>query len=88
MAYEVKPNTGNLFHQKVKKNPKAPDYTGELLIDLDVLEVKNNKVKVRIAGWKKTSEKGTTYLSLNVDTFKPKSEEQPHAEVQDEEDPF
>lgn len=86
MAYESRPNKGNLFHQKVKKNPKAPDYTGELLIDLDALEVKGNKVKVRLAGWKMTSDKGTTYLALSVDTFKPKNEQTP--EVQDEEDPF
>ena len=88
MAYENnRPNTGSLFHQKVKKNPKGPDYTGELLIDIDTLEVKNGKAKVRLAGWKKTSEKGSTYLSLNVDTFKPKNEEQTQ-EMQSEEDPF
>ena len=86
MAYENKPNTGKLFHQKVKKNPKATDYTGEILVDLNTLEVSGNKIKLRLAGWKKTSEKGNTYLSLNVDTFKPKNEEAP--EVQDEEDPF
>lgn len=86
MVYENKPNTGKLFHQKVKKNPKSPDYTGELLIDIETLEVKNGKAKVRLAGWKKTSEKGNTYLSLNIDTFKPKNEQAP--EVQDEEEPF
>ena len=76
MAYENKPNSGSLFVNKVKKHPKAPDYQGEILIDVGALEVTDGKAKVRLAGWKKTSEKGTTYLSLNVDTWKPDNAKQ------------
>lgn len=91
MAYENKPNQGALFANKVKKHPKAPDYQGDILIDLGSLEVKNNQVKVRLAGWKKTSDKGTTFLSLSVDTYKPKEQQsqQPTEEgIQDDDIPF
>ena len=88
MAYELKPNTGNLFHSKVKKHPKAPDYQGEVLVDLSSLEVKGNQVKIRLAGWKKTSDKGTTYLSLSVDTYKRENQEQQAQPEQDEDIPF
>lgn len=53
-------NAGALFHQKEKTkektNEKAPDYSGEALI---------NGVPMKIAGWRKTSAKGTAYLSLS-----------------------
>ena len=90
MAYENKPNQGALFSNKVKKHPKAPDYQGDILIDLNALEVKNNQVKVRLAGWKRTTDKGVTFLSLSVDTYKPKdSQQQPTEEgIQDDDIPF
>lgn len=91
MAYENKPNQGALFANKVKKHPKAPDYQGDILIDLGSLEVKNNQVKVRLAGWKKTSEKGTTFLSLSVDTYKPKEQQAQQSTeegIQDDDIPF
>jgi uncharacterized protein (DUF736 family) len=90
MAYEPKPNTGSLFANKEKKSPKSPDYQGDILIDLATLEASKGVVKVRIAGWKKQSASGMTYLSLAVDTFKPKTaQEQPRqraASVADEQD--
>jgi hypothetical protein len=91
MAYENKPNSGSLFSNKVKKHPKAPDYQGDILIDLNTLEVKNNQVKVRLAGWKRTTDKGLTFLSLSVDTYKPKeqaTQQQPTEEIQDDDIPF
>lgn len=56
MAFTPKDNAGALFHQKEKTNEKAPDYSGEALI---------NGVPMKIAGWRKTSAKGTAYLSLS-----------------------
>jgi len=75
--YEPKPNTGSLFANKEKKSPQSPDYQGDILVDVSKLEVVNGVAKIKLAGWKKTSAKGLVYLSLSVDTFKPKSAEQP-----------
>ena len=88
MAYEPKPNTGSLFANKEKKSPQSPDYQGDILVDVSTLEVINGVAKVKLAGWKKTSAKGLVYLSLSVDTFKPKAaQEQPRQRsVADEQD--
>lgn len=53
---ETRDNSGVLFHQKEKKSEKAPDYSGEAMV---------NGEKMKIAGWRKTSSKGTVYLSLS-----------------------
>lgn len=46
---------GTLFHEKDKKNANSPDYTGGVEID---------GVKLRLAGWIKTSKSGKRFLSL------------------------
>lgn len=56
MSFTPRDNAGALFHQKEKSNEKAPDYSGEALI---------NGVPMKIAGWRKTSAKGVAYLSLS-----------------------
>lgn len=71
MAYTPRPNTGSLFANKVKKHPKSPDYSGDLLIDVSTLEVNGGVATVKLAGWKKTSSTGSTFLSISIDTFKP-----------------
>jgi hypothetical protein len=77
MAYELKPNQGTLFATKVKKHPKAPDYFGELLVEISTLEVVNGVAKVKLGGWKVKSESsGNTFLSIKIDTWKPDSEKQ------------
>jgi uncharacterized protein (DUF736 family) len=89
MAYEPKPNTGSLFANKEKKSPQSPDYQGDILVDVSTLEVVNGVAKIKLAGWKKTSAKGLVYLSLSVDTFKPKAAQEPRpraASVADEQD--
>lgn len=58
MAYEQKDNTGALFGAKNKKTEKHPDYTGQALV---------NGQQMWISGWRKTSEKGTAYLSLKFE---------------------
>lgn len=57
MAYEVKDNTGSLFHNQEKRSENFPDYSGTL------------RMEGRdwwISGWKKTSKDGKPYLSLSV----------------------
>jgi hypothetical protein len=78
MAYELKPNQGSLFATKVKKHPKAPDYFGELLIDMNTLEVVDGVAKVKLGGWKiKSESSGNTFLSIKIDTWKPDNAQQP-----------
>ena len=68
--YTNKPNSGVLFPQKDKKSDRAPDFTGNIEIGEDVLEAirrgTSGTVKLRLAGWKKTSDKVGVYLSLSV----------------------
>jgi len=78
-------NSGSLFQNKVKKNPKSPDYQGDMTLDLSVLGIGTGKAKLRIAGWKKTSQKGTVFLSLQIQKFE---EKQKAAPQEDEEIPF
>jgi hypothetical protein len=81
MAYELKPNQGTLFATKVKKHPKAPDYFGELLVEISTLEVVNGVAKVKLGGWKVKSESsGNTFLSIKIDTWKPDNAQQPQTQ--------
>ena len=93
MAYELKPNQGTLFATKVKKHPKAPDYFGELLVDISTLEVVNGVAKVKLGGWKiKSESSGNTFLSIKIDTWKPDNAQQPQTQSDngdmDDEIPF
>lgn len=81
-------NSGTLFAAKVKKNPKAPDYTGDMTLDLSTLGIGTGKAKLRIAGWKKTSQKGNVFLSLNIQKFEEKEEHIKSQQQSDEDDPF
>lgn len=49
-------NRGVLFVNQ-KKSDKSPDYSGTLNVA---------GVEMNLAGWKKQSKKGTTFLSLNL----------------------
>ena len=60
------PNSGALFVNNVKKSPKAPDYSGELSIDLASHGVGVGTLKLRLAGWKKSSQNGTEFLSISA----------------------
>jgi hypothetical protein len=81
MAYELRPNQGSLFATKVKKHPKAPDYFGELLIDMNSLEVVDGVAKVKLGGWKiKSESSGNTFLSIRIDTWKPDNAQQPQTQ--------
>lgn len=84
--YELGPNSGILNATKIKKNPKSPDYFGDLLIDQSIIELKNGLAKIRISGWKTKSASGNTYLSLKLDNWKPDSEKQPQSNNGDMDD--
>ena len=94
MAYDTpytpKPNTGSLFANKEKAQPTSPDYRGEILVKVADLEVVNGVAKVKLSGWKTKAKSGMVYLSLAVDTFKPKAaQEQPRqraSSIADEQD--
>ena len=79
-AFENRPNSGALFATKAKTNPKAPDYIGDIRVDLKTLTVNDGIVDIKLSGWKKPTKDGGTFLSIAVDTFVRKSQEQPASE--------
>ena len=54
-----KEGSGVIYPQREKRNPKGPDWKGELLIDGKL---------IKISGWFRTSQYGQ-FISLNVDTW-------------------
>ncbi len=77
MAYDTSNQGGGiLFVNKKKANPKAPDYTGNLEISAEFLEVirasmVNGMAKMDLSGWRREGAQGT-FLSLSVrPPFKP-----------------
>ena len=78
-------NSGALFANAVKKNPKAPDYYGDLLIDLSAFQAVDGKIKVALAGWKKTSKNGKTFLSISAKQFEERTT-QPVVETKEQDD--
>lgn len=73
--WEARPNSGSLFVNSQKKSENGPDYSGTITLGGDLLEEIRNAgdtVDIKIAGWKKTSQKtGTTFLSLSVQSGSP-----------------
>ena len=57
-------NSGALFSVAVKKNPKQPDDRGDITLTLSDFKVENGKIRVGIAGWKRESKTGKTFLSI------------------------
>lgn len=90
---KIYPDSGSLFSNKIKNNPKSPDYNGSISIDLsNMTNIKkvDGFTVVRLSGWKKVAKNGVTYLSLAVDRYEgPKEGEKPKADPVDDEDvPF
>ena len=54
MAYEKRDNSGVLFKEREKKNPKGPDYSGEVMVAGTLY---------RLAAWIKDGKKGK-FMSL------------------------
>lgn len=63
MAYQMKDCTGTLFKVQDKKNERGPDYTGDCMINGEVM---------RMAAWIRESESGRKYMSFK---FEPKEEQ-------------
>jgi hypothetical protein len=56
MAFELRPSQGTMFRNDRKQGERDPDYRGTI--------VDPNGNEYKLSGWKKTSSKGVTYLSL------------------------
>jgi len=67
--FEQRLNSGVLLSSKAKKHPKAPDYFGNILVDLSTVTVKDGKAEIKLSGWKRESKTGNTFLSIAVDTY-------------------
>lgn len=63
---------GALFSNNRKQNPNQPDYRGEIAVSREVVEDLMKQLQkgvqfpmMELAGWKKTSNNGTVYVSLS-----------------------
>jgi hypothetical protein len=87
---EVRADSGVLLAATSKRSEKAPDYFGEIVIDLSnktKLDKQGDLLIVKLSGWKKKSKAGNTFLSLAVDRFVPKNQAEPKNDM-DEDIPF
>jgi uncharacterized protein (DUF736 family) len=58
---------GALFKSKNKVNDKAPDYSGSVDVDDDLVAlVQGGHDKLQLAGWLKTSKTGNKYISISL----------------------
>lgn len=85
MAYEQKPNQGNLWINKYKKSDSHPALRGSVFVDKVLLEDLINKskgqlVEVALAGWNKKTNSGDPYISLQASEPYKKEDQQPQAE--------
>lgn len=82
------PPSGALFLQANKRSKKAPDYSGSLELSKEVFkylldEAKAGRpIKMDLAGWKRQSKSGTTFLSIMAN--KPYVKEQKASNLDDE----
>jgi hypothetical protein len=70
--FEQRPDSGRLMASKTKLHEKAPDYFGELAINIDDMtaaKVEDGFVTFKINGWKKKTKAGATYLSISVNRY-------------------
>lgn len=71
MAYEHKDGQGSMFLNE-KQNDRQPDYKGTIVI---------NGTTYEIAGWERTSQRGSSYISLQASLPREKQEQgQPGAQ--------
>lgn len=70
--YEYRTDSGRLLASQTKKHEKAPDYWGEIAIDvtdMTKVEKQGNLLIFKLNGWKRKTASGDTYLSLSVDRW-------------------
>tara|TARA_E500000318_G_C3534990_1_gene202178 strand:- start:446 stop:742 length:297 start_codon:yes stop_codon:yes gene_type:complete len=86
------PPSGALFANQRKQKPTQPDFTGDLELSDEVvsdlvsqMERGNKKPKLRLAGWKKQSKKGTKFISILGSKFE---ERQPAQQRQTQSNDF
>jgi hypothetical protein len=75
--FQQKPDSGSLKATLSKGKESAPDYWGDLHInmkDLTAIKVENGMTVVKISGWKKIDRNGKTYLSLSVNRWVPQEQ--------------
>ncbi len=87
--YKPYPDSGTLHATQSKRNPKSPDYWGEIAINLkDQTNIRNEDglTIIKLNGWKKVSKGGKTYLSLSVSRFVPKEDGGSPAPTRQEDD--
>ena len=77
--FETLPNTGSLFSVATKTSEKSPDYRGDIVLEPHQYRLIDGKIKISIAGWKKQTKAGKTFLSLkasdgNNDDWKTKTQ--------------
>ena len=88
--FETRPDTGSLFAEQSKKNPKSPDYSGTIALnlkDLTAIKTENGLTVIKLSGWKKVGKSGKTYLSLAVNRFVPQQQGSTRQENQAQEFP-
>ncbi|CAB4127610.1 hypothetical protein UFOVP95_36 [uncultured Caudovirales phage] len=78
--YKNKDGSGVLFFNEDKRNEKAPDYKGKLILDRDY--TKGSEVK--ISGWRKKTPKNHL-VSLAVDNYSANADKQWPKPVHDDE---
>jgi hypothetical protein len=86
MAFEHRKDSGRLMAATSKRHEKAPDYWGEIAIDvkdLTKVERQGDLLVFKLNGWKRKSQGGMTYLSLAVDRY---VENKPSAKPQKKDD--
>jgi hypothetical protein len=71
------PNSGALFTPKFpKKSDKAPDFNGDIRIEVDLLAelieaAEDGEVTIKLDGWKRKDKNGNHMVSIKVNTYKP-----------------
>ncbi len=83
--FENKAPYGSLFAAKAKTNPKAPDYYGDVVIDVSQFEIVDGTIKISLSGWKKQLTNGSgTFLSLQASKPFVKGEQSSPADMDDD----
>ena len=93
--FKPRADFGNLFATTSKMHEKAPDYFGEIAInlkDLNGVRVEDGLHIFKLGGWKLQAKSGKTYLSIKVDRFIPKAKDATQSastnDLPDEDIPF